>query len=128
MKIFVDEDTGKGVAQAMSALGMAYVDYVGTGRRIKKATIDEDWIPYVGRRGFLLLSCNTGILESDAQRELLIRENVGAIFFSGQATKIELMRLILNRWEWIRTLDETEPRPFAYILPLRGKARRIPLT
>jgi PIN like domain len=62
VKLFIDEDTGTRVARALHALNIATVDWVGNDRRVRKGTEDEDWIPYVGRGGFLLFSCNVVIL------------------------------------------------------------------
>jgi hypothetical protein len=125
VKIFIDEDTGVGVAQALYALKVATVDWVGNGRTIRKGTPDEQWIPYVGRGQFLLLSCNVGILESEMQRNLLIQERVGAVFItSGEITRLQLMQFIMRRWDWLVTLHETHPRPFAYLTPINGRPRR----
>jgi hypothetical protein len=127
VKLFIDEDTGTRVARALHALNIATVDWVGNDRRVRKGTKDEDWIPYVGRGGFLLFSCNVGILESEPQRNLLITEKVGAVFVtSGQLTALQLMQLIMRRWEWLTALDETEPRPFAYLMTIHGRTRRDP--
>ena len=125
MKIFIDEDTGVGVAKALYELKIATVDWIGSGRNIPKGTPDEQWIPYVGRGQFLLLSCNTGILESETQRNLLIQEKVGAVFItSGQITRLQLMQFLMRRWDWLVALYETQPRPFAYLTPINGRPRR----
>lgn len=127
MKLFIDEDTGTRVARALHALNIATVDWVGNERRIKKGTRDEDWIPFVGRGGFLLFSCNVGILESESQRNLLIAEKVGAVLVtSGQLTALQLMQLIMRKWDWLTTVDESESRPFAYLMTINGRSRRDP--
>jgi hypothetical protein len=127
VKLFIDEDTGTGVAKALYVLKVATVDWIGNDRTFKKGTADEIWIPYVGRGSFLLLSCNTGILESEMQRSLLIQEKVGAVFItSGEIGKLELMQSIMRRWEWLVTLHETQPRPFAYLTPINGRPKRDP--
>jgi PIN domain-containing protein len=125
VKIFIDEDTGTSVARALHALNIATVDWVSKDRTVKKGTKDEDWIPYVGRGQYLLLSCNIGILDSDTQRQLFIREKVGAVFItSGEITKLQLMQFIMRRWDWLVALHETQPRPFAFLTPISGRPRR----
>ncbi len=127
MKIFFDEDAGTKVAQALAVLDIATVEYISNRRRIKKGTRDEDWLPIVGRGGFLLLSCNIGILEAEAQRDLLIRENVGVVFLPGQATRLQLLRLVLSKWEWLESIHENAPRPFAYKMTISGRISPVAL-
>ena len=81
MKLFFDEDSGKGVAVALKAVGLD-ADYVGNRRRFKTGTDDEIWLPVAGRERWLVISCNKAIITSDAQRTIFIREGVGAIFLS----------------------------------------------
>ena len=136
MKLFFDEDTGKGVPEALRALELpdTRVEYVRRlfRKRIQRGEFpdgvkDEDWIPFAGRGGWLVLSCNKWILEAEAQRELWIRENVGGVFFtSGQEKKRDLVMWILKRWEWLQTIDTHETRPFAYLTSLTGRPRRDP--
>lgn len=128
MKLFFDEDAGTRVAEALRVLDVATVEYISNRRRIKKGTRDEDWLPVVGREGFLLLSCNIGILEAEAQRNLLIRENVGVVFLPGQATRLQVLRLIVSKWEWLNSIHEHEPRPFAYVMALSGRVRPVRLS
>jgi hypothetical protein len=79
------------------------------------------WLPFVGQQGFLVFSFNTGILCAEAQRNLLISERVGAVFLTtGRAKAVDVLRLILNEWDWLETVDVSTPRPFAYLLTLTG--------
>jgi hypothetical protein len=68
------------------------------------------------------------MLEAERQSRLLMKERVGAVFRNtGQATAFEILRLILNKWQWLEEIAENEPRPFVYVMTLRGRARRIVL-
>ena len=127
MKLFFDEDTGKGVPTALRAVGIR-ADYVGNRRRFRLGTADEIWLPVAGREQWLVVSCNKAILNAEAQREIFIREKVGAVFLtSGQERKIELLKLILRKLEWLERIDEEETRPFAFEMTIGGKIRRSPL-
>lgn len=129
MKLFFDEDTGKGVPKALRALRVhgLVVDYVGGGT-IPRGAPDEVWLPYVGQQGFLVISCNRGILMAEAQRGLLISERVGAVFLrSGEERKLNVLKLILNQWEWLQSIDIDEPRPFAYLITIAGRKARVRL-
>jgi hypothetical protein len=135
MKLFFDEDTGKGIPEALRALEIGQVDYLRRAfkKRIRRGEFpngvpDEAWIPYAGRGGFLVLSFNKAILETEAQRELWIAERVGGVFItSHKEKKREVMLLILKKWDWLETIDRHERRPFAYRMPLSGTARLDPL-
>jgi PIN like domain len=128
VKIFFDEDVGKGIPRALRLVNVPGVDNIGKGRRIKRGTPDEVWLPHVGQQGYLLFSFNTGILYAEAQRQLLISEQVGAVFLTtGQERAANVLRLILNEWGWLETVDASTPRPFAYLLTMGGRKTLVDL-
>jgi hypothetical protein len=131
VNIFFDEDTGTGVPLALKNVDVREVEYVSQKKkaRIRKGTPDEDWIPWAGQNNYLVFSCNTGILEAEAQRELLIQERIGIVFLtSGQETKLQVLKLVLNKWQWLEQLWENEPRPFAFRISIRGYKKKIDLS
>ncbi len=129
MRLFFDEDTGRGVPDALRAVGVQ-CEYV-SNRFAKRGgvpleTPDELWIPYAGRKRLLVFSCNKAILDAEAQRNLLISEKVGAVFLtSGQEKKIDLLLLVLKKLDWLSEIDEATPRPFAYTITIHGNWRRV---
>jgi hypothetical protein len=129
VKLFFDEDSGKGVAVALRAVGLP-ADYVGNRRRFRTGTEDEIWLPVAGREGWLVFSCNKAIITSDAQRAIFMRAKVGAIFLStGHEKKLEILKFILRKWDWLERIDRDEPRPFAIEMPISGRnPRRLTLT
>ena len=128
MRLFFDEDTGRGVPDALRAVDIA-CEYVSSAFKIALGTPDEIWIPYAGKKGLLVFSCNKGILEAEAQRELWIHHEVGGVFLtSGQEKKADVLLLILRRLEWLRDIDEQTPRPFAYTTTIHGRWKRESLS
>jgi hypothetical protein len=128
MRLFFDEDVGKGIPEALRAVGIRDVEYIGRDPRLGKGTPDEVWLPFAGQQGYLVFSFNTGILYAEGQRGLLIDERVGAVFLTtGRARSVDVLRLILNEWSWLETIDVSTPRPFAYLLTLRGHKTLIDL-
>lgn len=129
MRLFFDEDTGRGVPDALRAVGISceyvskkFVRKAGIG----KGTADELWIPYAGRKGLLVFSCNKAILEAEAQRQLWIDNDVGGVFLtSGQEKKAAVLLLILRRLPWLREIHEQTPRPFAYTTTIQGRWNRV---
>jgi PIN like domain len=125
LRVFVDEDTGSGIAQALLNHGLTDVDYVGSGREIITETPDIDWLPFAGQNSYLLLSRNKAIFRVPAERQLFISEQVGAVFLPGnQATGPELVSLVMERLSWLEHIYDTEPRPFAFILHRTGRVQR----
>ena len=129
MKLFFDENVGRGVPEALRLVGLRDVQYVVSMFRaqIERGTPvpDEQWIPIVGARGWLLFSEDLGILEAEEQRKLLIRSGVGAVFLHpGRVKRRDVLELLLRKWTWLETIDANEPRPFAFILNPSGRARR----
>ncbi len=127
MRLFFDEDTGRGVPEALRAVGIA-CEYVSkkflTKGGIAKGTPDELWIPYAGRKGLLVFSCNKNILKAEAQRQLWIDNKVGGVFLtSGQEKKADMLLLILKRMLWLKEIDEGTARPFAYTTTIHGRWR-----
>lgn len=128
MNLFFDEDVGKGIPEALRSVGVRDVEYIGRDLRLPKGTPDEVWLPFVGQRGWLVFSFNTGILYAEAQRQLLIEHRVGAVFLTtGRARAVDVLRLLLNEWDWLETIDIDTPRPFAYLLTLNGRKTLVDL-
>ena len=124
MRFFFDEDTGRGVPEALRAVGIG-CEYVSKKFPVVKGTPDELWIPYAGRKGLLVFSCNKAILTAEAQRQLWIDHKVGGVFLtSGQERKADVLLLILRRLQWLQEIDEKTPRPFAYMTTIQGRWRR----
>jgi hypothetical protein len=128
VRLFIDEDTGGGIARALRELRVP-VSFIGTKgiRGMPKGTADEIWIPFVGERGWLVFSSNVGILDAEAQRALWVKHNVGGVFLTtGQGNRLDIMALILKKLTWFEEIDATIARPFAFLLPITGRPRRDP--
>jgi hypothetical protein len=133
VKLFFDEDVGRGVPEALRAIDacdtvsyvrLAFRSQIQAGR-FPDGVKDEDWIPFAGRGGWLVVSCNVRILDAEAQRNLWITEGVGGVFLtSGHEKKLDVLRLMLRKLDWLEAIDREVARPFAYLLPMRGSARR----
>lgn len=126
MKVFVDEDTGSSVGKALEAIGVEAF-YVSASKHsiIKSGDGDDVWLPIAGRNGWLVLTRNIRIIENEAERELVISERVGMVFLPQHLSRFELLRLILKKWDWLKAIDATVPRPFAFSVNPIGRTRRI---
>jgi PIN like domain len=122
LKFFVDEDTGGAIGRALDAVGVE-ADWVAPTRPIRPSTPDEIWLPRAGREGFLVLSRNIAILTTDAEVALLLAHNVGIVFLPQHISSLEMLRLILRRWEWLSWLYDNQARPFAREILASGRLK-----
>ena len=110
--------------EALKAVGLK-ADYVSNRLKVRKGTKDPDWLPYVGRSGLLLFSCNKAMLDVEAELRIYIAEKVGAVFLTnGQERKADVLRLILNKWDWLEEINRSVERPFAYEITISGRNPR----
>lgn len=130
MRLFFDEDRGKGVAIALNAVGVLTY-YVGPKMPVHKGTYDEVWIPRAGDNEWLVITANKAILTTAHERELWIQHKVGGVFLTNNHMRsIDELRLLLRRLSWLEEIDRDVTRPFAFILSQNGNHRRaseIPL-
>ena len=94
----------------------------------QQSVTDVTWLTDVGRQGWLAFSCNKRILTVQEERETIIREQVGIVFLtSGQEYAASVLRLVLNRWQWLEDIDQHVPRPFVFYLYPNGRRKQIQL-
>ncbi len=125
MTLFFDEDCGTGVARALSLVGYR-TQFVGKSGGPRKGTPDEEWLRIAGLAGWLVISCNKKILDTDAELEALIQNRVGCVFLStGNETSRRLLYLMLRKMDWLERIDQEVERPFAFILTGTGRVTEV---
>ena len=78
---------------------------------------DEFWLKKAGQNGWLVLSCNKRMLKVNAERDTIVRENVGIVFLtSGQEQPRKVLLRLLRKWPDLEILWNTTERPFARFL------------
>lgn len=129
MRLFFDEDRGKGVAIALNAVGVQtyYVGpTAGQSTPVAKGTFDDVWIPRAGRAGWLVITANKSILTTEHERELWIAHRVGGVFLTtNRLRSVDELALMLRKLKWLESIDLGE-RPFAYMLSPNGHTERAP--
>lgn len=125
MILLCDEDVGTKVPKALKLVGLREViPMVDSGIGLHKD--DVEWLKAVGKRGWLVFSCNKRMLDVPWERDTIITEKVGIVFLtSGQEYLHQVLRLLLNKWKWLELIDQTTARPFAYYLYPNGRTRKV---
>lgn len=123
MILYSDEDVGTRVPNALKLVGCSVVSAVS-----KRAVSEPDvqWLERVRKKGWLGLSCNKNILRVPEERDAIISNKVGIVFINEEALhpKDKLL-LLLRKWEWMKDVDSSEERPFAYFLYTNGSAKKV---
>lgn len=125
MNLYIDEDLGKAVPQSLRSVRPPDTRFEfprnSTYAKWPLGTPDRDWLPWAGDAGYTVISQNYHILRNPDEFQLIVDHGVRIIFVGGaEGGAWEVLRVILNRWEWIRAVD-TDSKPSAWYLPLRGR-------
>jgi hypothetical protein len=60
------------------------------------------------------------MLEPENERQLLIDNEAALVIFPQHVRLLPLLRLVLRKWEWLESVYDNEPRPFAYSMTGTG--------
>ena len=119
MILFCDENVGSGVAHALRDVGLSAHSTYSLGWM---GRADEWWLPRVGEAGWVVFSANKKMLLVPRERQTIIENEVGIIFLTtGNETPRTMLRLLLNRWDRLESLDGNTARPFARFLSPNGR-------
>ena len=119
MILVCDEDVGISVPEALQRVGLTVFSFKELGLLGKD---DVEWLPRAGVDRWLVFSCNKRMLAVPRERAAMIEHKVGIVFLtSGYEQRASMLRLILNRWDWLQRIDAGVPRPFAFFLSPKGR-------
>jgi hypothetical protein len=125
VKLFVDEDTGPNLAKALRTAGFRDIEWVGPRQRIEKSAKDPEWMPTILSDNFMVLSRNYTMLEVEEERRLIIEHRGRFVYLPQQATTLDLLRLVMLRWDWLKLEYDHQSRPFAWRLSAKNRTSRL---
>ena len=131
MDFYLDENLSEYVAEALNFLNKGYfkdVQVFSTKIKIGKGEPDEAIIPYIGDNNGILITRDINIQKTRLQFELCKQYKIGIFFIKlpkNQNKHWEIVRLLINNWEEIIQKSEKERKPFAFIIPVRGKMGKL---
>lgn len=89
---------------------------------------DEEWLAAVGGAGWLAVTRDRRILSSPPELEQLIRHDVGMVILQAASpSNFDVLRFLMQRWDWLREIDAGQPRPFVFSTTLDGEPELVDL-
>lgn len=127
MKFFIDNNLGQQLANGMKAFGE---EVMHLKEKFSEDTPDVEWLSYVGEQNLILVTRDLKVRYRPLELKALKEYKVGAFFLGGKnRTRCELIQQLVRNWPRMKSLANTELRPFAFRVPPTGtKFDKIPLT
>jgi len=125
MTFFFDHNMPPAVAEALGCLG---ISAVALRDEFLPNTADEEWMPAVGKLGYVIVTRDRNIHKRVAQRQLYKQLNLKGLFLGPAFAKMKLRDLakwLLWRWEDIEeTMAAAKPGE-AFLLQQRGRFQKL---
>ena len=126
MTFFFDNNLSPKLAKGMAAFGE---DVIHLTDRYAPSTPDHDWLPEVGRSGWILVTRDDRVRRNPAELLALKESRVGAFFLGGKdRSRCELIQQVVRNWPRMKELAGKTPKPFAFRIPPSGTSiDKLPL-
>ena len=131
MKIYLDENLSKHVADALNRLNQGYfptIEVFSTIDVFGRGEPDETLIPKIGTEGSILITKDFNIKKTQLQYDLCKQYKLGIFFIilpKNQDKHWEIVKLLINNWEEITQKAGREKHPFAYRIRIKGKMEKL---
>jgi uncharacterized protein with PIN domain len=126
MTFFFDNNLSHKIVKGLREFGE---DVVHLADEFPRDTTDEEWLPIVGERGWILITRDKKIRRRPAEIDAYRRNGIGGFVLTGKSLEgWKIIRQLVNRWEKIKELARSTRKPFLFRIPPRGsKIERLPL-
>ena len=131
MKIYLDENLSKHIAEALNLLSKVQfptIEVFSTIEIFGRGVTDEDLIPKIGQEGSMLITRDFNIKKRHLQYELCKKYNLGIFFLDlpkNQNKHWDIVKLLIYNWENIVQKVGRKQPPFAY--QIKNKSKMIEL-
>ncbi len=90
------------------------------------AAPDDEWLPYVGKRGWIVIGHDYNYHENAPELAALKQYKVGAFYLWGsEAPRWETMRVFAKAYDTIIDIATKTPRPFVYRIFRNGSRQEV---
>ncbi len=118
MKFFVDNNLSPKLAAGMLAFGEEVAHLTD---HFDKSADDREWIPWLGKGDWFLISRDLKIRFKPAEKLALVQHKVGAFLLGGKnRSRCQLIMQLVKAWPHIKECARNEKRPFVFGVPSSG--------
>jgi hypothetical protein len=122
MKLLCDENIGTRIPYA---LRLVELEAKSSSDAHLLGADDIHYLTAVSQGKFLGFSTNKEMLNVPEERDTIVNEKVGIVFVTrGDLKLADTLQLMLNKWNWLETIDMLVPRPFVYFLHPSGQTEK----
>jgi hypothetical protein len=131
IKIYLDENLSKYVAEALNLLNQGYFPNIEVHSTIEvfgRGVPDEMLIPQIGTEGSILITKDFNIKKTQLQFDLCQQYNLGIFFVTlpkNQDKHWEIVKVLMLNWEEIVQKAGRDKHPFAYRIRVKGKMEKL---
>jgi len=131
VRFFVDANLGHNLVTGLQDLGYTNIEHIHD--TFREGIIDEEWLEYVGKKNYILITKDKGIRKNPKEKSALLKHNIVAFYLGGSQMGIkETSKQLINAWEKMEARAERQHKKGvagAFIVrPRGGKIEEIPLT
>ena len=122
----VDENLGRRIPTGMRGFGESVrflVDEFGLG------VADVDWLPQVGKRGWIVITRDQQMLHQPAERQAILDNDVGVFWLDGgRLPRCQLIQQLVRSWPQIKETAKRLSGAFWYrVSPTGSTIRQVDL-
>lgn len=124
--LFFDRNLGRSIPDALALLRVPAEKHLS---HFAHDAPDEDWLPEVGKRGWVVVT-RDNLLRNQMALAAIVDHSVGCFLLPGVASRPRwyAMRIIARHWDQIERMMETAERPFVCKLYLQHPPKQVDLS
>jgi hypothetical protein len=120
VRFFIDNNLSPSLAKGMAEFGE---DVVHLTDHFPPDAKDEEWLKFVGKNGWILITRDERIRWRPGELEALRTHHVGAFFLGGKnRSRCDLIQQLVRNWDRFKEVAAKQRRPFAFRVRATGRA------
>lgn len=133
LKVYIDENIAPQLARSFNIIQEHLnlsekrpIEVLSIKDTFGQGVLDEDWIPFVGQEGGVVLTYDRRIQNSRHQKELYKKHGVGIIFFKATKSGMSFwntFKYLVRWWDDLKSIVRKNKPPFAF--RQQGKNKRF---